>query len=93
MPAQQYIALHEFTTRVDENTGKEKTFQVGDLYDGPPERLDVLLDPKAFPDQGFFLAAKGSDQAKAAEAVARQRVKDEKAAEATEPAQPASEGN
>lgn len=44
MPAaKQYVVLHDFSTRVNEKTGAEKTFKAGDDYDGPPERVEQLL--------------------------------------------------
>lgn len=81
------VALHEFTTRVNDDTGEEKTFLRGDTYDGPPERLKVLEDPKAFPDQGAFVADSTSDEGKAAVVDGKQRAK----AAQTESVQPAAQ--
>jgi hypothetical protein len=44
MPAAKtHIVLHDFHTVVDDETGKEKHFPAGSIYDGPAERLEVLL--------------------------------------------------
>lgn len=49
MPAKQYGCLEDFHTRVDDKTGAEKFFEAGQDYDGPPERIDVLLTGFARP--------------------------------------------
>lgn len=43
MAAAKYTVLHEFHTRVSNDTGEEKLFTPGMDYDGPPERVATLL--------------------------------------------------
>lgn len=44
MPAaKQYVVLHAFAVRVDEETGAERRFASGDTYDGPAALLPALL--------------------------------------------------
>lgn len=90
MPAaKSYVVLHEFTTRVNDDTGEEKTFARGDTFDGPSERHEVLLDPQSFPDHGPMIAESTSDEAKAAKADARKAAKEDESSDNNPPAAPA----
>lgn len=63
MPAAQYVVLHEFDTRVNDDTGKEKKFLPGEVYDGPVNRVEALLSGDV--NVGPLIAKKTSDEAKA----------------------------
>lgn len=66
MPAaKQYIVLHEFDTRVNDDTGEEKKFLPGDVYDGPADRVPLLLSRDVDPNLGPLIAEKSSDAAQA----------------------------
>lgn len=62
MPAAQYVVLHEFDTRVNDDTGEEKKFLPGDVYDGPAGRVEALLTGDV--NLGPLIAKKTSDEAK-----------------------------
>jgi hypothetical protein len=65
MPAaKQYIALHDFTLRVNDDTGEEKSFAPGEVYDGPTGYTERLLAGEDH--HGPLIAAKSSDAAKSA---------------------------
>lgn len=38
-----YVVLVEFDTVINDVTREEKKFHPGDIYDGPPERVPLLL--------------------------------------------------
>jgi hypothetical protein len=41
--AKTYVVVHDVSLVVDDDTGREKTFKPGDVYDGPTKHIPTLL--------------------------------------------------